>query len=243
VGIAKMSAELGLPYLQSPFSAEAFAVASIGTSSVNQASTLMLSFTKDMEGYNSGMATSLITVIQKLRGQLSPAKLLVGLLLALGFAYLVSILYAIWLGYDVGGYNLSSYYARTSYKRSVFRMNEPWPVDTDRLTILAIGGGVMAILMGMLFKLPWFRLYPIGFAIPLIPHQFSTFVIAWAIKSALLRVGGMAGAVDFLFFPGSGHTVHCGRYRHPEQSEESLLYLDQPFRSHPCFTQGVLLSA
>jgi hypothetical protein len=235
VGISKMSAELGLPYLQSPFSAEAFAVASIGTSSMNQASILMLSFTKNMEGYNSGMSMSLITVIQKLRGQLSPVRLLVGLLLALGFAYLVSMLYAIWLGYDVGGYNLSSYtykyYARTSYQRAVFRMTNPWPVDTDRLTILVIGGGVMAILMGMRFKLPWFRLHPIGFAIPLIPHQFSTFLMAWAIKATLLRVGGMASfqrgipffvglvaghaagvalssLVDFLFFPGSGHTVH-----------------------------------
>jgi hypothetical protein len=85
--------------------------------------------------------------------------------------------------------------------------------------------------MGMRFKLPWFRLHPIGFAIPLIPHQFSTFLMAWAIKATLLRVGGMASfqrgipffvglvaghaagvalssLVDCLFFPGSGHTVH-----------------------------------
>ena len=110
-------------------------------------------------------------------------------------------------------------------------MNNHWPVDIDRLSILAIGGVAMAAMMAMRFKLPWWRLNPIGFAVPPVPHQFSTFFIAWAIKASLLRMGGMnafqrgiplfvglvagyaagvalSSVVDLLFFPGSGHSVH-----------------------------------
>jgi hypothetical protein len=235
IGISKMSAELGLPYLASPFGAEAFAVAAVGTANMSSASILMLSYTRNFEGYNSGMAMSLMTMLQKLRGQLNPTRLLIGLLLALGLAYLISILYAISLGYEHGAYNFSSYtykyYAKLSYQRAVYRINSPWQVDADRMTVLAIGAATMAAMMGMRFKLPWFRLHPIGFAIPLIPHQFSSFIVAWVIKSTLLRIGGMhsfqrgipffvglisgyaagiafSSLIDFAFFPGSGHGVH-----------------------------------
>lgn len=235
VGISKMMAELGLPYLMSPLGAEAFAVASIGTSSMNSSSILMLSYIKTMEGYSGGMAMSHLTNVQKLRGTLESHRLLIGVVLALIFAYVVSMLYTIWLGYDAGAYNFSSYtytyYARRSYQRVAFRMNNPWSVDVHRLTIMTIGAGVMALMMGMRYKLPWFRLNPVGFAIPLIPHQFSTFVVAWVIKSVMLRIGGMhtfqrgipffvgliagyaggvafSSVVDLIFFPGSGHGVH-----------------------------------
>jgi hypothetical protein len=233
VGLSKMMAELGLPYLGSPLSAEAFAVATIGTSAMSPASVLMLSFTKNLKGYSSGMAMSHFTMLQKIRGQLDVRRLLVGVLLALVLAYLLSMFYTIWLGYQGGAYNFSSYtyYARRSYQRVVFRMANPWPFDVHRLTIMTVGGAVMAILMGMRYKLPWFRLNPVGLAIPLIPHQLSTFVVAWVIKTVMLRIGGMhtfqrgipffvgliAGyasgvalscGVDFFFFPGSGHGVH-----------------------------------
>ncbi len=235
IGISKMSAELGLPYLQSPFGSEAFTVATVGTASMRPASILMLTYTRNFEGYNSGMVMSHLTMLQRIRGHLNPTHLLVGVLLALATAYLLSILYAIWLGYENGAYNFSSYtytyYARRSYHRVVFRMNNHWPVDIDRLSILAIGGVAMAAMMAMRFKLPWWRLNPIGFAVPLVPHQFSTFFIAWAIKASLLRMGGMnafqrgiplfvglvagyaagvalSSVVDLLFFPGSGHSVH-----------------------------------
>ena len=235
IGISKMSAELGLPYLQSPFGSEAFTVATVGTASMRPASILMLTYTRNFEGYNSGMVMSHLTMLQRIRGRLNPTHLLVGVLLALATTYLLSILYTIWLGYENGAYNFSSYtytyYARRSYHRVVFRMNNHWPLDIDRLSILAIGGVAMAAMMAMRFKLPWWRLNPIGFAVPLVPHQFSTFFIAWAIKASLLRMGGMnafqrgiplfvglvagyaagvalSSVVDLLFFPGSGHSVH-----------------------------------
>lgn len=195
VGISKMMAELGLPYLGSPMSAEAFAVAAVGTSAMNGASVLMLSFTKILEGYNSGMVMSHITMLQKIRGQLDVRRLLTGVLLALGFAYLLSMTYTIWLGYEGGAYNFSSYtynyYARRSYQRVVFRLTNPWQIDLHRLTIMTIGALLMGTLMGMRYKVPWFRLNPVGMAIPLIPHQFSTFVVAWGIKTVMLRIGGM----------------------------------------------------
>ncbi len=235
VGISKMSAEVGLPYLGSPLGAEAFTVAAVGTAAMRPASVLMLTYSRNFEGYNSGMIMSQLTVLQRLRGNLNPAHLLVGVLGALAAAYLVSMLYVIWMGYETGAYNFNSYtytyYARQSYHRVVFRFNNHWPVDLHRLAILAIGGVAMAGMMGMRFKFPWWRLNSIGFAIPLLPHQFSTFVIAWLIKTTLLRTGGMeafqrgipffvglfsghaagvaaSSLVDFIFFPRSGHAVH-----------------------------------
>jgi hypothetical protein len=110
-------------------------------------------------------------------------------------------------------------------------MTNPWPLDDHRLSIMAAGGAAMTILTVMRYKIPWFRLNPVGLALPLIPHQFSTFVIAWVIKSTMLRIGGMhtfqrgipffvgliagyasgialSSVLDIIFFPGSGHGVH-----------------------------------
>ena len=235
VGVSKMIAELGLPYLGSPLGAEGFAVAAFGTSSMTPASILLLSITKNLEGYSSGMVMSHLTMVQKIRGSLDPRRLLVGILAALLLAYLLSMVYTIWLGYGHGAYNFSSYtysyYARRSYQRVVFRLGNPWAFDVHRMTILAVGGTVMAALMGLRYKVSWFRLNPVGLAIPLIPHQFSTFVVALLIKTILLRVGGMhtfhrgipffvglvagyasgvafSSMIDLLFFPGTGHGVH-----------------------------------
>ena len=158
VGLSKMMAELGLPFLGSPLSAEAFAVATIGTSAMSPASVLMLSFTKNLEGYSSGMVMSHFTMLQKIRGQLDVRRLLVGVLLSLVLAYLLSMFYTIWLGYEGGAYNFSSYtynyYAKRSYQRVVFRMTNPWPFDVHRLSIMAAGGAAMTILTVMRYKIP-----------------------------------------------------------------------------------------
>lgn len=94
---------------------------------------------------------------------------------------------------------------------------------------------IMAALTALNYRVPWWPIHPVGFAIsyaaPVRATWFSVF-IAWLIKLVLVRVGGMstyrksqrfflgvlvgyslgvfiAFLVDVLFFYGQGHAMHA----------------------------------
>ena len=92
----------------------------------------------------------------------------------------------------------------------------------------------MAVLTVLRSRLAWWRLHPIGFAMSAMintQHLALPVFIAWSAKSILLSIGGvrlyrragplfiglivgyvigvcLCSAVDTLWFPGKGHSVH-----------------------------------
>jgi len=94
---------------------------------------------------------------------------------------------------------------------------------------------VMAALTALSYRVPWWPIHPVGFAVsyasPVRATWFTVF-LAWLVKLAIVRVGGMKAyqtsqrfflgmlvgyslgvfvsfVVDVLFFYGQGHPMHA----------------------------------
>ncbi len=114
-------------------------------------------------------------------------------------AILVSFGSAVWmmldLAYSYGGLNTSS----------LFRYQSQWPYQDASTRMLsqlqgprweywgytAFGGVVMAMLMIVQQRYTWWPFHPISFPISMaVNKMFFTVLLAWLIKSAVLRYGG-----------------------------------------------------
>lgn len=106
--------------------------------------------------------------------------------------------------------------------------------DWSRVFFLGVGAAFTALLFWLRYLFPGFPIHPIGFtisaAVPLQNTGLTVFLI-WAIKSLILRIGGleryrataplflgfMIGfitgtavgiVVGIIWFPGQGHEIH-----------------------------------
>ena len=140
-----------------------------------------------------------------------------------------------------GAFNFGSYGFTTANQdvldyipRNIKAKAEPWDPKLGQYGFFVYGIVMMGVLTAFSYRLPWWPLHPIGFVVPLAfpvrAAALSVFV-AWAVKSVILRVGGIrlyrrsqpfflgiicgyaAGlavslVVDIIFFPGQGHGIH-----------------------------------
>ena len=236
-GAAKMVAEIGLLYTPSTLGPEGFVVATIGTANMTPGSITVLAFSQNLVCYGKGMVLPPLTHIARIADHLagSRRRLLLAVLSAFLVSYLVSIGYTIWLGYTEGALNFGaypfSYYSRRIFDRVVYRLGEPWQIDAHRLAFLAIGAVVMGLMTLLRYRVSWWSLSPIGFAMPRLTWQVFSLFLAWACKSLILKLGGvhlyrrsqpvfvgllvgyalgvgLSAVVDWVWFPGQGHSIH-----------------------------------
>lgn len=236
-GTAKMVAEIGLPYTPTTLQAEGFVVATMGTENMSPNSVTVLAFSQNMHAYGKGMVlpplTNIIRIADFIRS--NTRRLMIAVVGAFVVSYLVSTVYTLWLGYNGGAYNFSaypfSYYSRKIFDRVVYRLGNPWQMDADRLGFLAIGAVGMGLLTFARYRIAWWRLNPIGFALPRLSWQVFSLFIAWACKAIILRLGGvqlyrqsqpffvgllvgyalgvgLSSVVDMIWFNGQGHGIH-----------------------------------
>ncbi len=240
IGIARIVAESGLIYVRTPLSAQSFAYYLLGASSLSPASLTALAFSYAIIANGRGLfMTALVHAVRILDAiRTDRRRVLRVVLLGLGVGVLVSVALTIHLGYDIGAYNFNdtpfSSLSQSVYRDTVAKMRGPLPASDERLRFLAVGGAGMALLTLLHYRLTWWPLHPIGFAISSnYLTRFSVFsiFIAWACKAAILRVGGvglyrrsrpcfvglltgyalgvaMSFLVDLVWFPGQGHQIH-----------------------------------
>ena len=66
-----------------------------------------------------------------------------------------------------------------------------YTIEIGKGRFMAIGGAIMGGLMLLRQQLVWWPLHPIGFPISLVIHKmFFTVLLAWLIKTTILRYGG-----------------------------------------------------
>ena len=237
LGVAKIVAEMGLPYSPATLGAEGFIVASIGTVNMSQPSITILALSQNMTCYGKGMVLPPITQITRIcdytRGH--AGWLVFSVCLAFAASYLMSCGFTLWLGYSDGAYNFNAYpftyYSRRIFDRVVYRMSHPWQIDPHRLIFMGTGVAVMTILTFLRYRFSWWRLNPLGFALPRLTHQVYSLFWAWVIKTLILQLGGvqlyrrsqpffiglivgyalgvgLGSVVDGIWFTGSGHGLH-----------------------------------
>ncbi len=240
LGIARIVAESGLIYVRTPLSAQSFATYLIGTASLSPASLTALAFSYTIIANGRGLFMTALVHAVRLLDHLPAVRrrTLLAVLGGLGAGIFISVALTISLGYSVGAYNFNdapfSSLSHSVYRDTVAKMRGPFPTSWERVRFLGIGAAGMALLTLFHYRLTWWPLHPIGFAISAnYLTRFSVFSIflAWACKAAILRVGGVGlyrrsrpffiglltghamgvaafFAVDCIWFPGQGHQIH-----------------------------------
>ena len=237
LGAAKIVAEMGLPYSPATLGAEGFVVAAVGTANMDPSSIAVLAFSQNLSCYGKGMVLPPITQIIRIGDSFKGKAgwLAAAVFAAFGASYVVSTIFTLWLGYTDGAYNFSAYpftyYSRRIFDRVVYRMSHPWQIDPHRLMFMCAGMVLMAVLTFMRYRFAWWRLNPMGFALPRLTWQVFSLFLAWVAKTLILQLGGvqlyrksqpffiglivgyslavsLGSVVDWIWFPERGHSLH-----------------------------------
>ena len=158
--------------------------------------------------------------------------------LALGVSLVVSFWFSLKLAYGSGGYNFGEWVFRRGgqvpYDTIVGKMKAAQGLSHWHFTFFGLGVLATVALTYLRYRLPWWRLHPIGFSIASVGQVRWTVLslfMAWVAKVLLIRFGGLvlynrakpffiglvvghftgAGisfAIDALWFRGQGHSLY-----------------------------------
>ncbi len=196
--MARIVSETGFVTAYSPINPAEFAVCMVGSSAFSPAGLVTLGF-----GYAWTM-TRTSTLMPRAVGALWLARRIPrkrGLVWAMGLALAVGLITAstmtLKLGYAHGGLNLDRHfldYARLPFDAFVGRrMLEPSPIFTRGFLYLGMGGAIAALLAAMRARFVWWPLHPVALPVSTIAYTdyfFINVLLAWGVKSLVLRFGG-----------------------------------------------------
>ena len=243
IGITRLVIQAGAYYLTTPVVGQAFATAVLGTtigSSNLVALSLSYSWFGDVQSVfmPSAAHAAKLNEIGRAPRSMSWA---IGLAVVVGF--ITTIYFILYLGYEYGAGNFRSWYfsagggaGGVAFGGVTRQISNPWPTDWDKLLFFGIGLLIYSVLAFCQYRFYWWPLHPAGLAVApmwMIRHIALSVFVAWAIKSVILRYGGIglyrqarpffigliAGfflgvglsfVVDIVWFFGMGHPIHNG---------------------------------
>lgn len=245
IGMSRILVESGLVAMRGPITAQAFIWHGFGIAGLGpfSATALALTFSWFCDGKGFGMTMlahvpRLGTAMnQRARRPLGPS-----IIAACAVGAIAVIAYIVYEGYHAtGGFNFGTNnfvvggnaFEISAVTASRIQQGTFGP-DWARLSFLGGGAVFAALLFWLRYRFPGFPLHPIGFtcaAAPPLEDTASTIFLIWAVKSLILRIGGLERyretaplflgfligyifavgvgvVVDSLWFPGQGHPMH-----------------------------------
>ena len=245
LGMARIVVESGLVFMRGPITAQAFTWHVMGMTGMSPLSAIVLSLTYTFFCDAKTFGMTAIAHIPRLgeamnhrvRRRIVPAVLSAALV---GFITVTA--FTLYQGYRVTGsynfgvvaFNGSGDGAVGIWGLAASRIQAgSLQTDWSRIGFFGIGAGVVGLLFYLRFLFPGFPLHPLGFTIAasaITQNIVVSVFIIWAIKSVLMRIGGLeryrqtaplflglmvgyiAGVslgvfVDILFFHGNGHEL------------------------------------
>ncbi|MDA0711049.1 MAG: hypothetical protein O3B73_12660 [bacterium] len=240
LGLAKVVCESGLLYLAWGLRPQTLISSILGTVSMTGGTATTLAFTEGFFFHGKGMFMSSLANGAKM-GDLAGVDQR-RLARSMGLALLVGIPLCVYLslgwGYELGAYNFVGFPFRLgrdfAFERAARMLKNPEAPATARLGFLGIGAAGMMVLTLLRYRLSWWPLHPIGFAVGgsgrSTKSTWSIF-IAWMCKFLIVKFGGVtlyrryrplftgllsgyslgigvSFAVDLIWFAGQGHWIH-----------------------------------
>ena len=240
VGITRLVVQTGLYYITSPVVSQAFTLAITGTGiAPSNLVALSLSYSWFGDVQTIFMASTVhATRLDRTGTGSRRLGLAIGLAVVLGFAAAIYTL--LHLCYQYGGGNFVSWIYQAgagaggiAFGSVAGHLLNPAPTDWVKLSYFGIGALVYAALAVCQYRFHWWPLHPAGFPVGtlwMMRDIALSIFLAWAIKSAVLRYGGvgaylkarpfflglvagfflgvgMSFVVDWVFFFGKGHRV------------------------------------
>ncbi|MFP4055314.1 MAG: DUF6785 family protein [Candidatus Brocadiia bacterium] len=245
LGLARIVAQTGVSYVTPPLVAQPFLFFGVGSSALAPRELTALSCAY---GWHGDVQTTFMV------GAAQDAKLADSfrvhgrsLLPALGVSavvgLVVSVVFIIGMAHGKGAANFGSWTFRVAdgmgdrcFGMAVRQIAQGRGPDTGRLGCFGAGAGLMAALMVLKYRFAWWPLHPVGLAVAsvwTIRRSALSLFLAWAVKTMLLRVGGvrlyqraaplflglvvgcfagiaLSQVVDAIWFYGQGHPIYNG---------------------------------
>ncbi len=240
LGVTRIVIEGGLVFLRGPMIAQHFTVYTLGVTSISPVSMAALSVSYawfcDVKSFFMPAAAHAAKLSDVLK--LRRSTVITAVVSALVLGVITSMMYTLSMGYSHGAYNYGDWIFRggslVPYDAMVSKMRNPFDVGWNKLGVMLGGMIAMAGVTFMRYRFNWWPLHPLGFPVAFtLPVRLSFFsiFIAWAAKSIILRLGGIAlyrkaepfffgiivgffigtgisFVVDMIWFPGQGHRVY-----------------------------------
>jgi len=199
MGMTKIVAETGLPYVSWSVSPHAMIVDSIGTRNLTAAQTAAFGYS--LAYYSDKKPTMLCSPLHATvlvdRFKRDGSKILLAMMLAGATAIVLGVWFTLKLGYADGAHNFGGYeylyVTRHLWRVPSELIKEPPGADLRKFGFFGLGMVAMAVLTMLRYRFTWWRLHPVGFAIsgiqPVYFHTFNIFLI-WLVKYLVLSMGG-----------------------------------------------------
>lgn len=239
LGITRVIAETGLISIRAPLMPQPFAMFAMGSDVLSQQTqvSIALSYSWCSDTKTTIMPALAHSVKLYDTVRVNQRRLIVPIVLAMVVGVLATFVYTIYMGYVNGAANYGGIFhgglARFPWDNLVKKSKDPFSVQWLPILYMGIGAAVTLLFMLLRYRVSRWPLHPIGFAAgPVYPVRSVIFAIflAWAIKSIVLRIGGIrayragrpffiglimghfVGAgisfvVDMIWFPGQGHSI------------------------------------
>ncbi len=222
LGMTRVIAETGLIAIRAPLMPQPFAMFITGTDWLNRDTMVSVALSYSWCGdTKTTIMPALAHGTRLFSSERSHHRdYIVAVVVAMVVGVLASFAFTIYMGYLNGAANYGGLFtgglARYPWDNLVKKVNDPFATNWKPLLVMGIGAAVTGGLMLLRYRVSWWPLHPIGFAAgPVYPVNSVVFpiFIGWALKSLILRLGGVKAYRDARpFFIGLilGHFVGTG---------------------------------
>ena len=243
IGMTRIVIQSGVHYVTSPYSPQALVLAATGTGiGPHSLVALSLSYSWCSDIQSIFMPATAHAARLNLLGR-ERRRLGVAIGIAVVFGFVLTVWFMMWICYKHGAGNFRSWVydpgagaGGLAFNQAARLMANPAGPDADKLGLFAIGALVYSVLSVCQYRFYWWPLHPVGLTIATLWNLrliVTSVFIAWALKSIVLRVGGISAyrqarpffigliigfflgvgvayGIDALWFFGKGHAILHG---------------------------------
>lgn len=199
IGITRIVAETGIPFLRGPANASSQVISSMGSSRLSHESLTSLALTYSYQGDLRTFPMVAMAQGLKLGDWIKRRRkggMFAAMIIAVFVAYFVSNWLILRLAYTHGGLNLNRWFfvgaPERPYNFMVLNMLHPAEASISGWGLRGLGAMMMGGMMLARYRFLWWPFHPVGFAVGTMSGAawFSIF-LAWLIKALMLKYGGV----------------------------------------------------
>lgn len=206
VGLAKILAETGLPYIGIPVGPWGLILPFMGNKNISAVTHVAERFATLVTGGWTGRMLPAVSHASRIADGVPVRQrrtLMATIGLAIVASFVISVYITIRLGYHEGAYTFGAYEipgaAEGHFKHAVEVLkkhpNQPpfYVKEPAELGFFLFGGMVMAAIIYMRHRFVWWPLHPVGLAVSgthLLRHISFTIFLTWLLKLLVLKIGG-----------------------------------------------------
>jgi hypothetical protein len=200
VGVGKVVAQCGLPYVRAPMTPHTFASHVVGTDAIGPGGLIAIAATFAIWCDNKPVLATANLHAQRVGGELRgrPRIVTAASVLAMAVCFVLALYLTMAICYNKGGATTGCWEIQGGniafFGEYVRKLQNPAGPSVDRLQCMGIGALVMGAVSFLKYRFIWWPVHPIGFCFAsgwaISSCAFSIF-LTWIVKAIILKVGGM----------------------------------------------------